>query len=117
MAHSAEDLTSIVFEEMGYDPPTIHSDVRRGFVVEFPNQLDIDLDEVERRVLAYIDQDVPICYHDESHILIGGVELFCTGPRLHMRSAGEIANFRLEKRFQYSPLTQTYLLAGRVGKE
>jgi len=117
MAHSAEDLTSIVFEKMGYDPPTIHSDVRRGFVVEFPNKLDIDLDEVERRVLAYIDKDVPISYYDESHILIDGEELFCTGPRLHMRSTGEIVNFRLEKSFQYSPLTQTYLLAGKVGRE
>ena len=28
MAHSAEDILSIVFQEMGYDP-TIHSDVRR----------------------------------------------------------------------------------------
>lgn len=35
MAHSAEDLTGIVLEQMGIEPPTIHSDVRRGFVVEF----------------------------------------------------------------------------------
>lgn len=115
MAHSAEDLTSIVFEELGVEPPTIHSDVRRGFVVEFGKKPEVDLAEVEQRVLEYIAQDLPICFRTENSILIGGDVLKCTGPRLHMRSTGAIHNFRLEKTFQYSPLTKTFLLAGRVG--
>ncbi len=115
MAHSAEDLTSVVFEQLGVEPPNIHSDVRRGFVVEFAEKPTVDLAEVERRVLEYIAEDLPISYHSEDSILIGDEILECTGPRLHMLSTGEIKSFRLEKNFQYSPLTKTYLLAGRVG--
>ncbi|NLJ80463.1 MAG: alanine-tRNA synthetase second additional domain-containing protein, partial [Firmicutes bacterium] len=114
MAHSAEDLTAVVFEQLGIDLPNIHSDVRRGFVVEFSKKPDVDLDEVERRVQEYIDQDLQISLHTENSILIGSEQLQCTGPRLHMCSTGEIDNFRLEKSFQYSPLTKTFLLAGRV---
>lgn len=115
MAHSAEDLTSMVFEQLGVDPPTIHSDVRRGFVVEFVEKPRVDLAEVERGVLDYIKRDLPICYYNEQAILIGAEELKCTGPRLHMSSTGQIKRFRLEKEFQYSPITKTFLLAGRVG--
>lgn len=115
MAHSAEDLTGIVFEQMGFEPPTFHSDVRRGFVVEFTRRPEVDLAEVERRVLEYIEQDLPICYHNESTILIGSEKLTCTGPRIHMSSTGKIEGFRLDKNFHYSPITKTFLLAGRVG--
>lgn len=115
MAHSAEDLTGIVFEQMGFEPPTFHSDVRRGFVVEFTRRPEVDLAEVERRVLEYIEEDLPICYHNESTILIGSEKLACTGPRIHMSSTGKIEGFRLDKNFHYSPITKTFLLAGRVG--
>lgn len=117
MAHSAEDILSIVFQETGYDPPTIHSDVRRGFVVEFSQKPEIDLEEVERRIHEYIAKDLPICYHDENHILIGDEQIYCSGPRLHMRRTSDIVNFRLDKELQYSPLSKTYLLVGRVGME
>lgn len=117
MAHSAEDLLSIVFPQMGFEPPTIHSDVHRGFVVEFSQKPDVDLFEVERRIHDYITADLPICYHDENHILIGDEQIYCSGPRLHMRRTGDIVNFRLDKEFQYSPLSKTYLLVGRVGLE
>lgn len=115
MAHSAEDLTGIVLEQMGFEPPTIHSDVRHGFVVEFTRKPEVDLAEVERRVLDYIEQDLPIsCYNDQT-ILIGQQKLECSGPRIHMSSTGKIERFRLEKNFHYSPITKTFLLAGRVG--
>jgi len=117
MAHSAEDLTSIVLEQMGIEPPTIHSDVRRGFVVEFTRKPEVDLTEVERRVLEYIAQDLPISPHNDNAILIGNEKLHCSGPRLHMSSTGQIKGFRLDKNFHYSPITKTFLLAGRVGYE
>lgn len=115
MAHSAEDLTAIVLEEMGFEPPTIHSDVKRGFVLEFKDKPEINLDEVEERVREYISRNVLISYCDDKHIFINGDRFFCSGPRLHMRTTGEIKQFRLIKEFRYSPLTQTYLLAGMVG--
>ena len=115
MAHSAEDLTGIVLEQMGIEPPTFHSDVRRGFVVEFTRQPEVDLAEVERRVLEYIQQDLPISVYNENAILIGQEKLKCSGPRIHMASTGEIVNFRLDKNFHYSPISKTFLLAWRVG--
>ncbi|NMA61220.1 MAG: alanine-tRNA synthetase second additional domain-containing protein [Firmicutes bacterium] len=115
MAHSAEDLTSVVFEQMGFEPPIMHSDVRRGFVVEFAQKPEVDLAEVERKVQQYIDQDLPISFYRDNAILIGDEVLECTGPRIHMSSTGEINNFRLEKNFHYSPITKTFLLAGRIG--
>lgn len=115
MAHSAEDLTSIVFEQMGFEPPTIHGDVRRGFVVEFARKPEIDLSEVERRVLDYIAQDLPISVFNDHAIVIGQEKLSCSGPRIHMSSTGKIERFRLDKSFHYSPITKTFLLAGRVG--
>lgn len=115
MAHSAEDLTGIVFEQLGCELPTFHGDVRRGFVVEFTRKPEIDLAEVERRVLEYIEQDLPISFFNDRSILIGQERLECSGPRIHMSSTGQIEHFRLEKNFQYSPITKTFLLAGRVG--
>lgn len=115
MAHSAEDLTGIVFEELGFDLPTFHGDVRRGFVVEFTRKPEVDLAEVEQRVLDYIARDLPISFFNESSILIGDARLQCSGPRIHMSSTGKIKGFRLEKHFHYSPISKTFLLAGRVG--
>lgn len=115
MAHSAEDLTSIVLEQMGIEKPTIHSDVRRGFVVEFTRKPEVDLAEVERRVLDYIAQDLPISFYNERTIMIGQEKLECSGPRIHMPSTGKIEGFRLDKNFHYSPISKTFLLAGRVG--
>lgn len=115
MAHSAEDLTGIVFEQLGCDLPTFHGDVRRGFLVEFPRKPEVDLAEVESRVHEYIAKDLPISFYNERTILIGEELLTCSGPRIHMSSTGQIQGFRLEKHFQYSPFSQTFLLAGRVG--
>lgn len=116
-AHSAEDLTSLVFQELGYAEPEIHSDVRRGFLLEFPHPpRSLNLEAVERRVNELIAADVPICYVDDEHIRVGGALHACSGPRLHVRSAGEIGIFRLMKDFLYDPITHLYLLAGLVGE-
>ncbi len=115
MAHSAEDLTSIVLTEMGFQPPQIHSDVKRGFVLEFRERPDIDLDELENGGHKYIDSDMPISYYDDHHITIGGEKFYCSGPRLHMPSTAAVEGFRLIKEFRYSPLSQTFLLAGLIG--
>ncbi len=115
MAHTAEDLTSIVLESMGMEKPEIHSDVKRGFVLEFPEIPKLDLDAVEAKVREYISLDVPISYHDEEHIKIGETVYPCSGPRIHVRHAGEIEEFRLMKGFRYDPIARLYLLAGLVG--
>jgi tRNA A37 threonylcarbamoyladenosine biosynthesis protein TsaE len=116
-AHSAEDLTALAFARLGYAEPEIHSDVRRGFLLEFPHPpRGLDLEAVERMVNEYIAADAPICYVDDEHIKVGDVLHTCSGPRLHVRSAGEIGRFRLMKDFLYDSITRLYLLAGLVGE-
>lgn len=115
-AHSAEDLVAVALEEMGYEVPEIHSDVRRGFLLEFPRPpVDLDLDEVEAKVRAMIAADAPICYVDDEHIRVGEILHWCSGPRIHVRSAGEVGEFRLMKDSLYDPITHLYLIAGLVG--
>ena len=99
------------FQEMG---TIAHTTVmRRGFVGN--SRPEIDLEEVERRIHEYIAR-ICLCYHDENHILIGD-EQSTARSRLHMRRTSDIVNFRLDKELQYSPLSKTYLLVGRVGME
>jgi hypothetical protein len=71
---------------------------------------------VERVVHEFISANVPICYVDDEHITVGEILHACSGPRLHVRSAGEIGTFRLMKDFLYDPITHLYLLAGLVGE-
>ncbi|MDI6812283.1 MAG: alanine-tRNA synthetase second additional domain-containing protein [Desulfitobacteriaceae bacterium] len=115
MAHSAEDLTSMILEEMGMPKPEIHSDIKHGFVLESPVKPDIDLDLVERKVLDLIQADVPICFADDEHIRVGETIYPCTGPRIHIRKTGEIQGFRLLKEFRYDPIQNLYTIAGVVG--
>ncbi len=117
MAHSAEDLTSIVLEEMGLAHPEIHSDVKRGFVLEFPEKPEISLAQVEAKVKRLIEDDVRIAYYDEEHIQIGELIYPCSGPRIHVSHAGEIKGFRLWPEFRQDAMTHLYLLAGLVGDE
>lgn len=116
-AHSAEDLTTLAFAQLGYGEPDTHSDVRRGFLLEFPHPpADLDLDAVERVVQEFIAGDVPISYVDDEHIRVGDVLHACSGPRLHVKSASEIGEFRLMREFYFDPITHLYLLAGLVGE-
>ena len=117
MAHSAEDLTSMILEEMGLAKPEIHSDIKHGFVLEFPEEPDIDLDLVEQRVQDLIQSDLPICFLDDEHIRVGEMPYPCTGPRIHLRRTGEIKGFRLLREFRFDPIQRLFTIAGVVGEE
>ena len=74
-------------------------------------------DTLEARVNELIRQDLPIDYYDESHILLGGAQHYCTGPRTHVRSTGRIIGFRLLDHFIYDHFHKTYMLVGCVGDD
>lgn len=117
MSHTAEDLTSMVIEELGFERPPFHADVKSGFILEFEEIPNLSLNEVEERVLEYIEKDIPVCYSDEEYIKMGERHYHCTGPRIHVRKTGDIKNFRLFKEFKYDSRDRLYLLAGFVGEE
>lgn len=117
MAHSAEDLCVkyLTAEDV---LRCQHDDVKHGFVLAFEDKApDVDLEELERKVLADIAADVPICYVDEGHIMIGDEVHACTGPRTHVPSAGHIKGFHMIKEVFYDAFTHRYLIAGRIGKQ
>ncbi|MDA8228136.1 MAG: alanine-tRNA synthetase second additional domain-containing protein [Desulfitobacterium hafniense] len=117
MAHSAEDLTAMILEEMGLTKPQVHSDIKHGFVLEFPDKPDIDLDLVEYRVRQLIQADLPICFSDEEHIRVGEIQYPCTGPRIHIKRTSEITGFHLLKEFRFDPVQKLYTIAGVVGED
>jgi hypothetical protein len=117
MAHSAEDITSMILEEMGLEKPEVHSDIKHGFVLELSEKPDIDLDLVERRVLDLINADLTICFADDQHIRVGEMLYPCTGPRIHIRRTSEIKGFQLLKEFRFDPIARLYTIAGIVGEE
>lgn len=118
MAHSAEDITHMVLEnQYNYNNPIVHSDVKHGFVISFIEKPDIDIKELETKVLEVISKDIKIQPSREKHIKIGDHEMFCTGVRTHVKSSGQIKNFKLRKEFTYDPYTKEYLLIGRVGEK
>ena len=120
MAHSAEDLTSLVLEEnFGYSTVnTVHTDVKHGFVLEFENKPDIDIEKLEEKVKGFIESAEDICFYDDTHIRIGEKrKCFCTGPRIHVQNTENIENFRLLKDFRFDPITKLYALVGIVGDE
>lgn len=118
MAHTAEDLTSMVLEdEYNFNSPPIHGDIRHGFLLEFDECPKVSIEELEIKVKAYIELDLPIAHTDEEHISLGENKIYhCTGPRLHVRSTGDIKNFRLEKEYIYDSKEDIFILAGRVDK-
>ena len=96
MAHTAEDLTArILLRDYGAILPFEHRDVHHGFVLEYPVDMDVDLEEVEKKVKRLIDEALPVFYSDEDHICIGDDAWLCTGPRTHVKNTEEIENFRL----------------------
>ncbi|MBP8971676.1 alanine-tRNA synthetase second additional domain-containing protein, partial [Myxococcota bacterium] len=61
MAHSAEDITSqILATDYDYTRRVLHSDVKRGFTIKFPEIPDISIAELEEKVKKVIAADVPI---------------------------------------------------------
>jgi hypothetical protein len=117
MAHSAEDITCMVLEE-GYKIPfpPLHSDVRQGFVLNFKERPDVDLNELEKKVLAIIAKDIPLSPCGDNTISIGDVTVPCTGTRTHVSSSGKIENFRLIKEYRYDHMSKEYYVIGLVGK-
>jgi len=119
MAHTAEDLTAYVLQETYHVPfrsfKNISSDVRGGFVLNFPERLEVDLEGVEIKVKELLDQNLPIGYYNENHIHIGdGIIIPCTGPRIHVRNTSEIEHFRLLKDFKYDKSSGRYALVGTI---
>ena len=115
MAHTAENLTERFLAQYG-DWSYAHGDVRHGFILEFDEKPQVDLAAIEAQVKECIRQDISISLYDETHILIGDDIIHpCTGPRIHVRSTGEIKNFILYHDFLYDPISRRYMLIGLVG--
>ena len=119
MAHTAEDIAMLVImKEYGMPRTWETTDVRKGFVMTFTNPPDVstaDLDKLEARIKEIIAADLPVSYLNEEHIKIGDDNLQCAGPRIHVRSTGEVENFRLMKEIFHDPMRGEYMLVGLVG--
>jgi len=117
MVHTAEDICEHFLSKQGIGAHLYeHADIRRGFILSFFTKPDINLDNLEEQVNAIIQEDVPISYADETHILIGDEMHRCTGPRMHVRSTGEIEKVTLLKDLLQEPITNLFLLIGVVGE-
>jgi hypothetical protein len=118
MAHSAEDITSLILsKQYGYPIPDLHSDVKHGFVIGFNEPPSIDLKKLEQDIKDVIAQDLPITPADEDHIRIGDDVMECTGIRTHMKSTGQIESFRLLPELRFNPIDKQHLLVGIVGDQ
>lgn len=115
MAHTAEDITSLVLRKMGLGYADAHSDVSHGFMLEYRERPEVDLDLVEQEVNRIIQQNVPIVFVDDTSISIGDEIVPCTGPRIHVRNAGEIRHFKLVKEVRLDPIQGLYAVIGTVG--
>lgn len=122
MAHSAEEVTAMALEEL-FDITTrqyYSADIHNGYVLKFNEEPSLgkeDLDRLEHRILELIEEDMEINYYDEDHIMLGDKLIPCDGPRLHMRSTGEIENFSLLKRLIYDGRYDAYCLVGLLDPE
>ena len=117
LVHTAEDLCENVLARMEVGIHEYeHADVRMGFILSFFNKPNIDLQAVEDAVNRMIEADVPVSYADENHINIGKRLHRCTGPRMHVRSTGEVKKLSLLKEFLVEPITERFLLVGIVGE-
>ncbi len=116
MTHSAEDLCDYFLRQWGVKENFLHADVRHGFILSFINKPNIDLCQLEQQINNMIKKDVPISYKDDHHILIGKEPYPCSGPRMHVRTTGEIKKLTLNKELLVEPITERYLLVGIVGE-
>ncbi|MGF7186402.1 hypothetical protein GGQ84_002504 [Desulfitispora alkaliphila] len=114
MSHTAEDLTTMTMRDIGLKLPEVHSDVKHGFVLNFRDIPNIDLEKIEAGVKKLIAEDLPVCYVDDEHIKIGDRLCKCTAPRLHVNSTGEIKGFRLLKDYKWDSIHQLYMIAGLI---
>ena len=117
MAHTAEDHCEFCMPKEDL-ARCGHDDVKHGFIISFPDRKpDFDIVELEKKVNAMIESDLPITYIDAHHVSIGGENHYCTGPRIHVSRTKQIENFHLLHHFIYNRLTGEYLLVGCVGKD
>lgn len=116
MTHTAEDLCEYFLKQWGIQENYVHADVRHGFVLKFIDKPNIDIYLLEQSVNQMIDEDVPVSYLDDHHILIGQEPHECTGPRMHVSSTKEIRKLTLTKELLLEPITNHYLLVGVVGE-
>lgn len=118
MAHSAEDITTKILQDVyGFPPVEEHNDVRRGFVLEFKETPKVDLFALEEKVKEVIKRGVAISYLDDQHITIDDAVYPCTGPRIHVRRSDEIVDFNLAKEINYNPISKLYSIIGTVGQK
>jgi ABC-type oligopeptide transport system ATPase subunit len=118
MAHTAEDMTMTVLQDsygVGLDT-VVHGDVRGGFIVNFREKPDIDIEELETKIKAWMERSVDVTYLDDNNIKIGGMKIRCGGPRIHVRNTSEIVNFQLIKDFKYDSSIKMYSLIGLIGE-
>jgi len=117
MVHTAEDICEFVLSKQGIGSYLYkHADVHHGFILSFQTKPDIDLDQLEAKVNEIIGLDLQVSYADENHISIGGELHTCTGPRMHVRSTGEVKKLSLLKELLQEPITDRFLLVGVVGE-
>lgn len=115
MAHTAEDLCEMCLPKADL-ARCGHDDVRHGFVIYFDEtRPNIDIRELEAKVQDLIRQDLPVTYQDDNHVCIGEQVHPCTGPRIHVRSTGQIENFHLMHHYVYDRFKHRYMLVGGVG--
>lgn len=112
IAHSLEDITILILNtEFGVCSDLYYSsDMRNGFVLKFIEKIDLDFNQLEKRMHEVVGQDLTISYVDEEHISIGETHVFCDGPRLHIRNTSEVEEFSFIKKFIYDPKTKTHCL-------
>lgn len=113
MAHTAEDLCERYLKEQDFGK-AVHGDIKRGFLLLFKEKPEVDLDEMERLVNEDIAKNLPVSFVDESHVNIGGEIHYCTGPRTHVKSTGEVKDFHLVKPLVYDKAHDLWVLVGRV---
>ena len=116
MAHTAEDLTERQLFE-NYNDKYKHGDVHRGFLLQFDEKPDLDIPKIEAYVKTRIADRIPVSFKDETHIMFGDKIHYCTGPRMHVRNTGDITGFHLLPKIYYDPMSETYMLVGRVGEQ
>ncbi|MDL2279149.1 hypothetical protein LJC15_00600 [Desulfovibrio sp. OttesenSCG-928-G11] len=119
MAHTVEDITiELLLREFGIDHKFFFSsDIKNGFLLRFTEPVTLDFDKLAKRVDELLTADLSVRYHDEDHIQIGDFLMHCSGPRLHMRSTGEVSAFRLVRRFIRDEQTDTWCLIGLLGQQ
>lgn len=116
MVHSAEDITCY-FLSHGLPKNYEHADIKHGFLLCFKEKPMVSLEMLEKKVNAVIEENLPISFYDDDHITIGDNIVTCAAPRNHVKSTGEIEDFKLIKEIPYDPVRKCYLVVGMVGQK